>query len=68
MKVPSKICATQSSKKDSTPKRRIYKVIYESQSLKTYGHVGMADNHQRLRSDEIQTKNDEKSVIKDHKA
>ena len=42
--------------------------MYVSQRLKTYEHVGMADNHRRLRSDERQTKNDEKSVIKDHKA
>jgi hypothetical protein len=40
----------------------------ESQSLETYEHVGMTDNHQRLRRDERQTKNDENSVIKDHKA
>ena len=43
-------------------------LMCESQSFKTYEHVGMADNYQRLRSDERQTKNDEKSVIKDHKS
>ena len=42
--------------------------MYVSQRLKTYEHVGKAYNHQRQRSDERQTKNDEKPVIKDHKA
>ena len=48
---------------------------YEYQSPKMYEHVGMADNHHRRRSDERQiapyhkrTKNDDKLVIKDHKA
>jgi hypothetical protein len=48
---------------------------YEYQSPKMYEHVGMANNHHRRRSDERQitphhkgTKNDDKSVIKDHKA
>jgi hypothetical protein len=48
---------------------------YEYLSPKMYEHVGMADNHHRRRSDERQiapyhkrTKNDEKTVIKDHKA
>ena len=46
---------------------------YEYQSPKMYEYVGMADNHYRRRSDERQiapyhkrTKNDEKTVIKDH--
>ena len=42
--------------------------MHVSQRLKTYEHVGMADNHHKHRSDERQTTNDEKSVIKDHKA
>ena len=49
--------------------------MHVSQRLKMYEHVGMANNHHRCRSDERQitphhkgTKNDEKSVIKDHKA
>ena len=49
--------------------------MYESQSPKMYEHVGMADNHHRYKSDERQmtphhnrTKNEENSVIKDHKA
>ena len=40
--------------------------MHVSQRLKMYEYVGMADNHRRLRSDERQTMNDEKSVIKDH--
>ena len=39
-----------------------------SQILKTYELVGMANNHQRLRSDERQTKKDGKEFIKDHKS
>ena len=48
---------------------------YEYQRPKMYEHVGMTNNHHICRSDErqitphhIRTKNDEKSVIKDHKA
>ena len=43
-------------------------LMHVSQRLKMYEHVGMADNHHRRKSDERQTKNDEMSVIKDHKA
>ena len=39
--------------------------MHVSQRLKMYEHVGIADNHHRRKSDERQTTNDEKSVIKD---
>ena len=49
--------------------------MHVSQRLKMYEHVGMADNQHRRVSDERQiaphhkgTKNDENSVIEDHKA